>query len=119
MKGKMGGLLGGGGGAASSAGAAGGSKKVSKVAKVGFVSLHKGVKHVLRLDQADWSEGFRKKKSAGVPDMTLLSTITNEEINKNLHERFFNQEIYVSCWSDAQSESANADALPRHTSPMC
>ena len=45
--------------------------------------------------QADWSEGLRKKKSAGVPDMTLLSTITNEEINKNLKERFFNQEIYV------------------------
>jgi myosin heavy subunit len=45
--------------------------------------------------QADWSEGFKKKKSAGVPDMTLLSTITNEEINKNLKERFNNQEIYV------------------------
>lgn len=28
--------------------------------------------------------------------MTLLSTITNDEINKNLKERFFNQEIYVS-----------------------
>ena len=28
--------------------------------------------------------------------MTLLSTITNEEINKNLKERFVNQEIYVS-----------------------
>jgi myosin-1 len=27
--------------------------------------------------------------------MTLLSTITNDEINKNLKERFFNQEIYV------------------------
>jgi myosin-1 len=31
-----------------------------------------------------------------VPDMTLLSTITNEEINKNLKDRFNNQEIYVS-----------------------
>lgn len=28
--------------------------------------------------------------------MTLLSTITNDEINKNLKDRFFNQEIYVS-----------------------
>lgn len=46
-------------------------------------------------DQADWSEGLRKKKSAGVPDMTLLSTITNDEINKNLKARFTNQEIYV------------------------
>ena len=28
--------------------------------------------------------------------MTLLSTITNDEINKNLKARFTNQEIYVS-----------------------
>lgn len=46
--------------------------------------------------QADWSEGMNKKKSAGVQDMTLLSTITNEAINDNLKARFFNQEIYVS-----------------------
>lgn len=46
--------------------------------------------------QADWSEGFKKKKQAGVPDMTLLSTITNEAINDNLKARFNNQEIYVS-----------------------
>ena len=31
--------------------------------------------------------------------MTLLSTITNEEINKNLKERFSNQEIYVGTLS--------------------
>jgi hypothetical protein len=31
-----------------------------------------------------------------VPDMTLLSTITNDAINDNLKQRFFNQEIYVS-----------------------
>jgi myosin-1 len=46
--------------------------------------------------QADWSEGLRKKKQAGVGDMTLLSTITNEAINDNLKARFNNQEIYVS-----------------------
>lgn len=46
--------------------------------------------------KADWSEGFKKKKQAGVPDMTLLSTITNEAINDNLKARFNNQEIYVS-----------------------
>lgn len=45
--------------------------------------------------QADWSEGFTKKKTAGVQDMTLLSTITNEAINENLKARFQNQEIYV------------------------
>ncbi|KAK1924006.1 putative microfilament motor [Papiliotrema laurentii] len=74
MKGKMGGLLGGGGGGG---GGASGGGKAAKISK------------------ADWSEGFKKKKSAGVPDMTLLSTITNEEINKNLKERFNNQEIYT------------------------
>lgn len=45
--------------------------------------------------KADWSEGFKKKKQAGVQDMTLLSTITNESINENLKARFVNQEIYV------------------------
>ena len=30
-----------------------------------------------------------------MPDMTLLSTITNEAIDENLKARFFNQEIYV------------------------
>lgn len=48
------------------------------------------------MTKADWSEGFKKKKSAGVPDMTLLSTITNEAINENIKKRFQNQEIYVS-----------------------
>lgn len=38
---------------------------------------------------------MNKKKTAGVQDMTLLSTITNEAINENLKARFFNQEIYV------------------------
>lgn len=38
---------------------------------------------------------MNKKKSAGVQDMTLLSTITNEAINDNLKARFMNQEIYV------------------------
>jgi hypothetical protein len=49
-----------------------------------------------KVTKADWSEGFKKKKSAGVPDMTLLSTITNEAINENIKQRFNNQEIYVS-----------------------
>lgn len=49
-----------------------------------------------KVTKADWSEGFKKKKAAGVPDMTLLSTITNEAINDNLKARFNNQEIYVS-----------------------
>ncbi|OCF74371.1 myosin-1 [Kwoniella mangroviensis CBS 8886] len=66
------GLLGGGGG-----GGGGGGAKSQKVQK------------------ADWSEGFKKKKAAGVPDMTLLSTITNEAINDNLKQRFNNQEIYT------------------------
>lgn len=38
------------------------------------------------LDQADWKEGF-KKKQAGVSDMTLLSTISNDAINDNLKKR--------------------------------
>ncbi|KAK8864643.1 myosin-1 [Kwoniella newhampshirensis] len=67
-KGGVGGLLSGGGG---------GGAKTQKVQK------------------ADWSEGFKKKKAAGVPDMTLLSTITNDAINDNLKQRFFNQEIYT------------------------
>lgn len=37
-------------------------------------------------DQADWKEGF-KKKQAGVSDMTLLSTISNDSINDNLKKR--------------------------------
>lgn len=45
--------------------------------------------------KADWKEGF-KKKQAGVSDMTLLSTISNESINDNLHKRFQNGDIYAS-----------------------
>ncbi|GAA6014234.1 hypothetical protein JCM10207_006141 [Rhodosporidiobolus poonsookiae] len=44
--------------------------------------------------KADWKEGF-KKKQAGVSDMTLLSTISNESINDNLKKRFENAEIYT------------------------
>ncbi|GAA5911187.1 hypothetical protein JCM6882_006601 [Rhodosporidiobolus microsporus] len=44
--------------------------------------------------KADWKEGF-KKKQAGVSDMTLLSTISNESINENLKKRFENAEIYT------------------------
>ncbi|KPV76242.1 uncharacterized protein RHOBADRAFT_34869 [Rhodotorula graminis WP1] len=45
-------------------------------------------------DQADWKEGF-KKKQAGVSDMTLLSTISNDSVNDNLKKRFENGEIYT------------------------
>ena len=38
--------------------------------------------------QADWSEAFTKKRTAGVSDMTLLSKITNDEVNDNLRKRF-------------------------------
>ena len=44
--------------------------------------------------KADWREGF-KKPQAGVSDMTLLTQITNEAINDNLHKRFNNGEIYT------------------------
>ena len=44
--------------------------------------------------KADWREGF-KKPQAGVSDMTLLTQITNEAINDNLHKRFSNAEIYT------------------------
>ncbi|GAA5861407.1 hypothetical protein JCM8547_006120 [Rhodosporidiobolus lusitaniae] len=44
--------------------------------------------------KADWKEGF-KKKQAGVSDMTLLSTISNDAINDNLKKRFENAEIYT------------------------
>lgn len=44
--------------------------------------------------QADWKEGF-KKKQAGVSDMTLLTTISNEAINENLQKRWQNGEIYT------------------------
>lgn len=44
--------------------------------------------------KADWREGF-KKPQAGVSDMTLLTTISNEAVNQNLEKRFKNAEIYV------------------------
>lgn len=52
--------------------------------------------------QADWKDGF-KKKQAGVSDMTLLSTISNESINDNLKKRFENKEIYVCSFLWSQS----------------
>lgn len=47
------------------------------------------------ITQADWKDSF-KKKQAGVSDMTLLSTISEDDINDNLKKRFENAEIYVS-----------------------
>ncbi|KIJ53790.1 hypothetical protein M422DRAFT_202039 [Sphaerobolus stellatus SS14] len=44
--------------------------------------------------KADWKEGF-KKKQIGVPDMTLLTTISNESINENLQKRWTSGEIYT------------------------
>jgi myosin-1 len=44
--------------------------------------------------KADWREGF-KKAQAGVSDMTLLTTISNEAVNQNLEKRFRNAEIYT------------------------
>lgn len=57
--------------------------------------------------KADWREGF-KKTQVGVSDMTLLSTVSNDAINDNLHKRFSNAEIYVRRLSD-----------PRRTLGMC
>lgn len=45
--------------------------------------------------KADWREGF-KKPQAGVSDMTLLTTISNEAVTQNLEKRYKNAEIYVS-----------------------
>ncbi|KAF9270668.1 myosin-1 [Marasmius fiardii PR-910] len=44
--------------------------------------------------KADWKEGF-KKKTVGVSDMTLLTTISNESINENLKKRWTTGEIYT------------------------
>ncbi|KAG8905402.1 class II myosin, partial [Tulasnella sp. 403] len=44
--------------------------------------------------KADWKEGF-KKKQAGVSDMTLLTTISNESINENLQKRWQTGDIYT------------------------
>ncbi|KDQ12226.1 hypothetical protein BOTBODRAFT_56806 [Botryobasidium botryosum FD-172 SS1] len=47
-----------------------------------------------KVAKADWKEGF-KKKQAGVSDMTLLTTISNESVNDNLQKRWTNGEIYT------------------------
>ncbi|KAG9026940.1 class II myosin [Tulasnella sp. JGI-2019a] len=47
-----------------------------------------------KVAKADWKEGF-KKKQAGVSDMTLLTTISNESINENLQKRWQSGEIYT------------------------
>jgi myosin-1 len=49
---------------------------------------------MLPISKADWKEGF-KKKQAGVSDMTLLTTISNESVNDNLEKRWKNGEIYT------------------------
>ncbi|KAJ2162440.1 class II myosin [Coemansia sp. RSA 552] len=48
-----------------------------------------------RPKKADWSEGTRRKKQAGVSDMTMLSEITDAAINDNLKKRFQNADIYT------------------------
>ncbi|KAI0033976.1 microfilament motor [Vararia minispora EC-137] len=47
-----------------------------------------------KVQKADWKEGF-KKKSVGVSDMTLLTTISNESINENLEKRWKAGDIYT------------------------
>ncbi|KAL4070693.1 myosin class I heavy chain [Scleroderma citrinum] len=59
-------------------------KKAAAPAKAGTTKVAK----------ADWKEGF-KKKQVGVSDMTLLTTISNENINENLQKRWLNAEIYT------------------------
>ncbi|KAJ1678024.1 class II myosin, partial [Spiromyces aspiralis] len=49
----------------------------------------------IRPKKADWSDDTRKRQQVGVPDMTLLSKITNEEINNNLKMRHQNGNIYT------------------------
>lgn len=41
-------------------------------------------------------------RQAGVSDMTLLSTISNDSINDNLQKRFENADIYVTSLSAQQ-----------------
>ena len=38
---------------------------------------------------------YYEKKEVGVSDLTLLSKITDEAINENLHKRFMNDTIYT------------------------
>ncbi|KAG1885548.1 P-loop containing nucleoside triphosphate hydrolase protein [Suillus subluteus] len=47
-----------------------------------------------KVAKADWKEGF-KKKQAGVSDMTLLTTIDDNNINGNLQKRWTAGEIYT------------------------
>ncbi|KAI0046620.1 microfilament motor [Auriscalpium vulgare] len=47
-----------------------------------------------KVAKADWKEGF-KKKTVGVSDMTLLTTISNESVNDNLQKRWQSGEIYT------------------------
>ncbi|MCO5605214.1 hypothetical protein L7F22_059394 [Adiantum nelumboides] len=47
-----------------------------------------------RCGQGRLARGF-KKPQAGVSDMTLLTTISNEAVNQNLEKRFRNGEIYT------------------------
>lgn len=65
-----------------------GARKAGGAAKAPPPVVNRGIA------KADWREGF-KKPQAGVSDMTLLTQITNEAINDNLHKRFANGEIYV------------------------
>ncbi|KAF9507018.1 hypothetical protein BS47DRAFT_1373992 [Hydnum rufescens UP504] len=68
------------------------SKKAGK--KATTPAPKKGATGAGNFAKADWKEGF-KKKQAGVTDMTLLSTISNEAINENLQKRWTNGEIYT------------------------
>lgn len=47
-----------------------------------------------KVAKADWKEGF-KKQQTGVSDMTLLTTINEDNINKNLESRWKAGEIYT------------------------
>ncbi|KAI0322996.1 myosin class I heavy chain [Amylostereum chailletii] len=51
-------------------------------------------KGLAKVQKADWKEGF-KKKTVGVSDMTLLTTISNESVNDNLQKRWTSGEIYT------------------------
>ncbi|KAK7695052.1 class II myosin [Cerrena zonata] len=68
------------------------SKKAGK--KVAATPKKAGGAAKGKVAKADWKEGF-KKKSVGVTDMTLLTTITNESINENLDKRWKNGDIYT------------------------
>ena len=44
--------------------------------------------------KADWRTAFRKER-IGVEDMTLLSQVTNQDIQRNLQIRFASGDIYT------------------------